>query len=377
MTDSKSNWRREAGRPVGADRAPLTVPTEYTSRRLVGIQVLRGFAALMIVFHHVQDQSLQFKSIWPTEVGQAGVDLFFVISGFVMVFVTQRRERSSTQFLAMRAARIIPIYWFYTLGAALLMFVLPQLFRSNELTLRHVVLSLLFIPHQSGADSISPIVKQGWTLNYEVFFYVLFAIAMAISLRRRVLLSVGVLVIFTLVGYAMQYSGVSFGTADFYFANIILEFAFGMLIAKVYLLGMLEKVYPIVGFIAVPAGFLAMVLLDPLYDSSNRAFVYGLPAVLIISGALVIENRRQAMRMPALQFIGDASYSIYLVHGFPIAALRVLWPHGPFLMQGVLSFVLFLLISCILAVGFGGLSYYAIERTSLRYLRKKIVRRSA
>lgn len=356
------------------DKVSLGLPTKFTPRRLVAIQALRGIAALMIVVHHVQDQSPGFKAIWPTQAWQSGVDLFFVISGFVMVYVTHDRERSAQQFLAMRAARIIPVYWFYTLAAALLMFLMPQLFRSNELTVRHIVLSLLFIPHQTGNDSISPIVKQGWTLNYEVFFYILFAIAIYVSARRRVSLAVGALLGIVLTGYWMQHSDLSLGTADFYFHNILLEFAFGMVIAWVFLHGGFDAMGPKTGILLAVSGFASLFLLDPFYTSSTRALVYGVPAAAIVVGMLVFEIRSRPLRFRVLQFAGDASYSIYLVHGFPIAALRALWTHGPLPMSGIVSFVLFLAVSSALAVAMGALSYYTVERTSLKFLRKRVLK---
>jgi peptidoglycan/LPS O-acetylase OafA/YrhL len=358
-----------------AEKAPLAVPTEFTSRRLVSIQCLRGVAVLMVVFHHVLHQSTGFLAVWPTEAGQAGVDLFFVISGFVMVYVTNERERSPQQFLAMRAARIVPVYWFYTLAAAALMFVLPQLFRSNELTFKHVLLSMLFIPHESGiALDLSPVVKQGWTLNFEVFFYTLFAIAMAISVRRRVTLAVSALVVIAAAGYWLRFTGVSIGATGFYFNDIILEFAFGMLIARAFFQGKLESVCAALGVTLVVSGFAAIFVLDSWYTHSMRAFVYGLPAAAVVIGALAFERRSRALRIPFLQFAGDASYSIYLVHIFPVAVMRALWPHGPLPMQGAVSFLLFLALCLAFVIALGAASYYAVERRSLKYLRKKIER---
>ncbi|QZT58426.1 acyltransferase family protein [Mycolicibacterium austroafricanum] len=350
---------------------PLAVPTGASPRRLVTIQVLRGIAALMVVLYHVINQSAGFYAVLPTGVGRAGVDLFFVISGFVMVYVTADRERYAKQFLAMRAARIVPVYWFYTLSAAALMFVLPQLFRSNELTFRHVAMSLLFLPHETLEGSMSPVVKQGWTLNYEVFFYILFAIAMAIAARRRVTISITVLLIFAAVGYCLDLTGTSVGSIDFYFQSIILEFALGMLVASLFLQGKIDFVGPIIGIIVILVGFSAMLTLDGLYTFSNRAFIYGIPAAAIIIGVLAFESSSKSLRMPILQFIGDASYSVYLVHIFPVAVLRAIWPSP---MAGALSFSLFLLLSVVSSIALGAASYYAVERTSLKYLRRLIAR---
>lgn len=368
MSDSAADVPRPA--TGGAeDNAALVVPTEYTSRRLVSLQVLRGIAALMVVVHHVIHQSPGFLSLWPTEAWQAGVDLFFVISGFVMVYVTSKRERSAAQFLAMRAARIVPVYWFFTLGAAALMFFLPKLYNSNELTVKHVVLSLLFIPHTSGRADLSPLVKQGWTLNYEVFFYILFALAMAASVRHRTALSVATLVAFSAAGHVMGLTGISLGTLTFYFQDIILEFAFGMLIATAFLNGKLDRIKAPLAAALVVAGFIAMFALQS-DELTKRAVIYGLPAAAIVVGALAFEQR-VPVRLPFLQSVGDASYSIYLVHIFPIAILRAVWPLP---MEGIASLLLFLLATVTIVLVLGRLSYSLVEQRSLRYLRGVIQR---
>jgi exopolysaccharide production protein ExoZ len=364
------------GSSGSTDEPPLATPTEFTSRRLVMLQILRGIAALMVVFHHVLHQSPGFLAVWPTEAGQAGVDLFFVISGFVMVYVTNEREQSAAQFLTMRAIRIVPVYWFYTLIAAALMFFLPQLFRGNELSVKHVLLSLLFIPHDS-QGSLSPLIKQGWTLDLEVFFYILFAIAMAIAARQRVSIAVATLAVMTAISYIMRFTGISPGVLGFYFDNIILEFAFGMLIAKAFLGGRLRPFNPIIGLLVLLSGFVLLFALDPLFTAATRVIVYGLPAAAIVIGTLILENRTQPFRLPLLQFIGDASYSIYLVHIFPVAILRTLWPRVPLPMSGIISLALFLSICVTFVIGVAAASYYGIERTSLRYLRKKVARRRA
>jgi peptidoglycan/LPS O-acetylase OafA/YrhL len=357
--------RAESGSSRGGDEA---VPTEFTARRLVSIQCLRGIAALMVVVHHVLHQSPGFLAVWPTEALQAGVDLFFVISGFVMVYVTVKSERSPLQFLAMRAARIVPLYWAFTLLAAALLLLLPQLFRSNEFSIRHVILSMLFLPHAVQVDGswiYTPVVKQGWTLIFEVFFYVLFALAMFISIRRRVPLAVLALATIAVLGHAMRSQDISLGAAGFYFNDIILEFGFGMLIAAVAIKGKLDSINTVFAVFLVIGGFLMMFMFD-----GNRAVIFGLPAVAIVIGSLAFENRHP-IRMRPLQFFGDTSYSIYLVHIFPIAVLRAIWPVP---MDGPKSLLLFLAATLVLVIGFSAISYYGIERTSLRYLRPRMAR---
>lgn len=352
-------------------QASVEIPTEFSSRRLVSIQCLRGIAALMVVVHHVIHQSPGFLAVIPTEAFQSGVDLFFVISGFVMVYVTSDRERSAPQFLAMRAARIIPVYWFYTLAAAALVMIAPQLFRSNEASLRHVLMSMFFIPHRGVDGTLSPLVKQGWTLNYEVFFYVLFTIALAVTLRHRVALAVSVLFALAAVGWWMGAAGIDLGTPGFYFQDIIVEFGFGMLIAAMFLRRSPPRLGVFAGSALVVAGFAAIFVIDATTDAS-RMVIYGIPAAAIVVGALTVEGQVAALRIPLLQFAGDASYSVYLVHIFPVAVLRALWPRLGLPLSGAGSLTLFLVVTLVLVIGFGAVSYFAIERTSLRWLRVRI-----
>lgn len=354
---------------------PLAAPTEFTSRRLVLLQVLRGVAALMVVIGHAIHQSPGFESAFPTEYWkqgwQAGVDLFFVISGFVMVYVTNKREQSPKQFLAMRAARIVPIYWFFTLASALTIIVAPQLYRANELSVKHLVLSMLFVPHLTASSGWTPLIKQGWTLNYEVFFYILFAIAMAISLRHRAALAVAALFTFAASGWALQWAGLPIGVLGFYFQPVILEFAFGMLIAAAFLRGKLDTMkVPVAGLLIV-GGFVAMLVLTPTADLTNRTLIWGIPAAGIVVGALAFEHR-VSLRLRLLQSIGDTSYSIYLVHVFPIAVLRAFWPLP---MEGAVSLVLFLIATIVVVLLISRLSYTYVEQRSLKYLRGVIERR--
>jgi exopolysaccharide production protein ExoZ len=144
-----------------------------------------------------------------------------------------------------------------------------------------------------------------------------------------------------------------------------------MAIAMLFLSGKLNLLGSAVGIVMVIAGFVAIFALDPFFTTSNRAFVYGIPAAVIVIGVLAFESRSRTLRMPFLQFTGDASYSIYLVHIFPVAVLRAFWPLP---MEGAASFVLFLLVSVASTIALGAVSYYAVERTSLKYLRRMIAR---
>jgi len=343
-------------------------------QRILSIQYLRGWAALMVVFHHAGDQFADFPAPFYTAAGQAGVDLFFVISGFVMVLVTSTRERSPRQFLASRATRIVPIYWFYTFACFILLCIVPGLFKTNEASARHLILSLLFVPHAIAptAGQLLPLVKLGWTLNYEVFFYVVFAAAMFVTAPRRVLITTWLLAGLIAARPVSSFLGVQIdGVAAFYTNPIMGEFVLGMLIARAYVDRKLDwfGTVPAVTVIIIAAG--AMILGAP-YMYTARLAVFGLPAAMILVGALAIERHGAIGRWPLLLLIGDASYSLYLVQFFPIVVLRHLWLRLGLSVHSWPWAILFVACSILAAVLLALVSYLAIERPSMRWLRSVI-----
>ena len=175
------------------------------------VQALRGIAALFVICQH----------ICFLQRGSFGVDLFFLISGFVVMLST---ERSTEHFMGKRAVRILPLYWSLTviIWGGVLMF--PDLFENSEGTFMNLYKSLSFIPFsQDGA--MQPVVRVGWTINYEVQFYLLFMLSMQISWRFRALICSGMLAVLTVIGVLFPKLPVPLA---FWTDSIILEFAFGM-----------------------------------------------------------------------------------------------------------------------------------------------------
>jgi exopolysaccharide production protein ExoZ len=352
----------------GAPNAPAR-----EDKRILSIQYLRACAALMVVLHHAASQFPDFPGPFHTVAGQAGVDLFFVISGFVMVFVTSTREQTAGTFLYSRATRIIPVYWFYTFACLGMLLVAPSLFTMNEASVRHLVLSLLFVPHAiAGSPSeYAPLVKLGWTLDYEVFFYTLFALAMVISVQRRVLLAtlaLFALVITPVVGLLFGLQPV--GVAGFYTESIVAEFAFGMLIAVAYFRHKFDWLGVWPAAVVIVLGFAVMIADAPHLNWKVREFEFGLPAAAIVICALAIERRGRVGNHRLMTLIGDASYSIYLVHIFPLSLLRFAWRRLGVPTHGWFFSSAFVVSSLVCAVTIGVASYYLIERPSLKLLRR-------
>ena len=139
-------------------------------KRLSSIQILRAAAALSVaLFHACQWSQADFA------VGAAGVDLFFLISGFVLWLAAERAPVSPGAFLWARFTRVAPLYWIWTLIAAAMAAVWPPITAIIHLGLGHLLLSLAFLPHTDPAGGPWPLLPSGWTLVYEAFFYLAFA----------------------------------------------------------------------------------------------------------------------------------------------------------------------------------------------------------
>ena len=334
---------------------------------IVSLQYLRGAAAMMIVFCHAFDQLPWLKAMLPN-VGLSGVDLFFVISGFIMVFVTAKASSTAWDFFRMRIIRIVPLYWLFNFANAALILTFPQLFQSAVLTLRHFVLSLLFIPHLSPAvpPSISPFILLGWTLNYEMFFYAIFALAMAASAAHRVSLTMVVLVTLTALGALSVFDASP--VLEFYSNNIVLEFVLGMMLAGLYLNGTLHKVGATSGALMIALGAVGLCV-GASHLELARVLVFGLPAALIVAGALSIEAARAVGKVQPFLLLGDASYSIYLAHLFPIALERFAWSRLGLPTEGVLPVMVFVSVALLGGALAGIASYLLLERPMLRAMR--------
>jgi exopolysaccharide production protein ExoZ len=293
----------------------------HVDNKLYGIQYLRGLAALLVVIAHASAHPLAEPMWWQLRLGQFGVYLFFVISGFIMVAISGTGTFAPLVFLKRRAVRIVPLYWFYTTIAALLALALPSLFKSTVFTLPHYVQSLLFIPHQApGRGGTSPLLSLGWTLNYEVFFYICFALLAVLAATRRVL-------VLSLVFSAMVIVGLVLQPADpvlqFYLNAAVLAFAAGAWIGLLFLRGGIARLpewcVPLLLLAAIAAGLVAFGL-----DQTAGETAASFSALVILGSALVLLALRHERTLPRsglLERLGDASYSTYLVHMFVIGGV--------------------------------------------------------
>ena len=278
-------------------------------KTLYGIQYLRAFAALaVVVFHAAERTGLYFA------IGAAGVDVFFVVSGFIMMAISDRRPMQPVAFLRDRLLRIGPSYWIVTsimiAGAA------AGLFPNLKLDIAHVLGSFLFVPVPSpNTGDLWPVLVQGWTLNYEIFFYAVFALALLVRPSFRLTALTAVLALLVLTGLSIQSQNI---LAAFYTQPLLLEFAAGAFLAKLWKSGTLPS--PLIGVLLVvlSIGGFAMIHLLKL---EFGAFNCGPLAVLLVLGMLAIENAGKLPSSPIATYIGNASYSIYLWHTLALSVV--------------------------------------------------------
>jgi peptidoglycan/LPS O-acetylase OafA/YrhL len=303
-------------------------PAEPSPRAtLRNIQALRALAAMMVVCVHLQ--ALAAMGGAPpnaTNTGNAGVDLFFVISGFIMVFTTGRKPQGPLSFFGSRLRRIAPLYWCMTLAVFAVARLTPALIQNTPSDLGRLVSSLLFIPAARPDGTLRPVVFVGWTLNFEMAFYVLFALGLLAPRRWiGVLAAVAALVAAVLWGWAAKPTSSALGPVlGFYTTPMVLEFGAGMLLGLLWpCLKPPVRLVWLLGAAAAAAGLL-MLGAPWLWPQADRLFAFGLPATIIVAAALGLERQGRAARWPWLQALGAASYSIYLSHFFVTQAVILL-----------------------------------------------------
>ena len=276
------------------------------------LQALRALAAIGVSVFHV---GLLPATSLPFTIGAAGVDLFFVLSGFIIAYSSSQDAR---QFLARRLIRILPAYWIATIIASLFVF---QAMSPAE-TFDWLVQSLFYLPGPGGRPVL---IFVAWTLVYELAFYLLYWLALRAGARRAPVVAIAMLLVLGLVPVPGQPGP----------WPLLLEFVLGVCI---YLAidNLSRPVSKGVGLWVAGAGLLALPLLAQLtgydpddYQSVERVLVWGLPATCIVLGAILAEREGFAIRNRAILLLGAASYAIYLLHPVAVGQLLQLPPQSP------------------------------------------------
>jgi exopolysaccharide production protein ExoZ len=315
---------------------------------LANLQAVRALAAIgVVVFHFglLPGTSLPFK------VGASGVDLFFVLSGFI---IAHSSTRSPRHFLAHRLIRVVPAYWIATLIAASFTLQTIDLRAASE----WLVQSLFYLPGPGGRPAL---IFVAWTLVYELAFYLIYWIALRFGVRSAPLLALALLLLFA-------FAHIPGAPGPW---PLLLEFGIGVgLFLATERLALVRALPGLAGLLIAGLG-IALLLATPQltsynpddYQSVRRVFAWGLPAGAIILGAVIAEQRGIAVRSKPALLLGAASYSIYLLHPIALGQMLQLPPAQP-----PLSWV-YCLVAVALTVGLSVACHLGVEMPLLRRLR--------
>jgi exopolysaccharide production protein ExoZ len=329
------------------------------------IQVLRGLAALAVLFSHLPEEFLTTINVPFKQLpGTFGVDVFFVISGFLMMYVT---ENGTKGFLVKRAVRILPLYWTCTL--------IYGIYYGID-SVEQVVRSVFLLPE--------PIVGQAWTLIYEVMFYLIIYLSAKINRKYRGLIASAVLVVIASVG---AYSKPRLNeTAGFYFASIILEFIFGIgayWFVKRSMIKIPKLLSLFICFISICMMYLLKIMifrdsfiagenLTGINEWSLRFLCWGVFALVIFVGFFC--GFREYKFPKVFVFFGDISFSVYLIHTIVIDIVR---QTGLFDFSRFVQWLFGTIVILVVTIAVSSLSYLLFEKKLLDWTKQKMRRMTA
>ena len=330
------------------------------SSNLQSIQILRGLAAWMVVFHHftqVYNQYLNNNhfSTFFTQYGAMGVDVFFVISGFVMYKSTTEKAISPSTFMFNRIARIVPAYWFYTFLTTIILLTINKLIPFTDFESIFLIKSLLFIPAPNPSGiGLYPILTVGWTLNYEMAFYLIFAGALLFRSKYQLYIIVLGIIVLQMVVPKIASDFI------FYANKISFEFLLGIAVGMMHHRHML-KISLIPAIIATLACFeIISTTTDP-----HCIMQVGIPISIVV--AITISQEHYFKLNKWLINLGDWSYSTYLCHVLILSIgfrLMTIWD---------LNIWIVLIICCLSIYVLSWASYIFVEQAANRLIKNNFV----
>ncbi len=335
------------------------------------IQALRVVAALLVVVNHAmcswRDRIVVQPQVPVWQNAQAGVDIFFVISGFVMAVSTPGLEGAVYKgwiFFRRRLIRIVPLYWIFTTLKLVRLKFGPAFAHQTAASTWYIVASYLFIPAGDNRGNAQPLLAVGWTLSFEMMFYVFFAIALALDLAPQAFL-VPALGAVAVIGCFDHPTWPAFTALA---SPLVLEFLLGVALGNLALQQRVPN--KLVSTLLLVGGF-AVILTIQVPSPTARALVWGLPAAAIVLGAVGLE--RQAVKiLPAwLLEAGNASYSIYLAHLFLLTPIRAVLMHLG--RTGTSALVEMIVLSIVLNLFVGEIVHRLIEVPCMTLFRGKRV----
>jgi peptidoglycan/LPS O-acetylase OafA/YrhL len=329
----------------------------------------------MVVCHHYVASQADMVGVgrWLLNFGGAGVDIFFVISGFIMMITQSDPAKSYTakDFLVRRLARVAPLYWILTAVAFALVAVAGSAV-NTQVSAQKFMMSMLFLPYSETPISMSMsahtayVIPMAWTLTFEWYFYAVFAISLAFGLKPMARLPF-IAAWFTCAVIA----GIVFQPASLILqvmtSPLVFEFLLGSIIAILYMRG-----YRLSGIQALILAIGSLAVLANLLHADNimRTVVWGSAAFTLIAAATLYEGRkRQVAAIIPFAWLGNISYSLYLSHFFSLALFVRLQKHFGFIGEGFGP--LTVLVFIVLTLGVAELCYRFIEEPARGFFSRR------
>lgn len=346
--------------------------------QIVAMQWLRGLAASLVVAYHLIERYARRGVFpadapqWVSRLGEVGVLVFFAISGFIMVYTmieAPNRRGSARAFLRNRISRIAPLYYLTTILIMGFRLATEAVSTKPGFTVPPLwewIASFLFIPYRNGEGAFQPIYKLGWTLNYEMFFYLLFAVGLA-SGRRRLGAWVTIALLCGIVAGGQylaepQHNGP--GLILYFLSRpILLYFVIGMVLALLH--ARLRTVRPML-HPAVACILAGVAVTLALVDRPAMSLLW--VGVGIVAVTMVRTRISAAPRLSRLAVaFGDASYAMYLTHSFLLGGYAA--ATAGLAAQGGVVLALLIVAGCGLCFGASWVVWRWVEVPMTRRLR--------
>ncbi len=329
---------------------------------IISIQSMRAIAAILVVFHHVAIKGRQYGTDpmhW-FNVGGAGVDLFFIISGYVMCQTTFNRNVNIARFMQARFVRIMPLYWVLTSAALLVYIIMPEKVNSSG-GVTSIFHSYTLLPSSS-----KYLIQNGWTLSYEFYFYVIFSFGLFFPGGLKHLFPSLAMISLVLVGFYVDAEDVY---TSFLTSPLLLEFVFGIALFNFYKRVQFNSG---VSFLLLPVSVALLSYVNLTGGFDVRIMDYGVPCLLFFVAMLNFEpvflSLREHWLSRTAEYLGDSSYSLYLLHPFVLVVCSIVMVKLG-LTDNSYVFVFVLLFSSVLA---GCCCYALLEKPLIKLMKSRI-----
>jgi peptidoglycan/LPS O-acetylase OafA/YrhL len=310
----------------------VAIKNEYLGR----VQVLRFIAATAVLVAHLQHEVVSHfpagATFQPFTLidGGVGVDLFFVISGFIMFHVSDKkfgRSGATGSFLIRRFLRISPLYYLATLLMIAATLAFSHSVSIPQPSLNSMIASFLFFPNVNALGEVAPILKLGWTLNFEMYFYFVFALSLNFNKCLGILFILFALLVIVLLSNIMTSPPVPI---QFWGQSLVFEFMAGIGISMLFGNGQRFSAVQAITMIAAGLFVLVSIRVADMTSSLPRAIYAGLPASLIVWAVVCGPfDQRQGALKRWLVVGGEASFALYVIHPFALRAGAIIWGQLP------------------------------------------------